>query len=465
MKKFILIYTLLLSAFFVQGQAYRTGLVFDDDKYDNAPVKATLTRGLYVESVPPSNSLKPYCPSPMNQGDFGTCVGWSSNWAARTIIEAMKNGWTDPAVINENAYSPGFIYQMIKDKNDQNCSYGASIFDALNYMKYNGSVKYEDFRPQCAPNVEATLQDKAMRHKIKDFARLFGREQSAQMKIETVKKSLSENYPVVFGMKCAPSFYDAKEVWEPTEDHNQKFGGHAMCVIGYDDNKYGGAFEIMNSWGEDWGNKGFIWIKYKDFGNFTKYAYEIFSEPARKTVPVVAEVPKEDFSGKVKFITDKGKTMEGELMGQYYKMIKKYASGTSFRIYLSNNEPAYVYALGTDNTEEIFQLFPYEPKVSAYLNYKQNDVALPSEDHYITMDNTVGKDYLCVLYSKDPLDIESIKASLAGTSGKFISRLKTVLGNKLVSPENVQFTSEEMSFKAFSKGGAVVALIVETDHI
>ncbi|MBT29728.1 MAG: cysteine protease [Thalassobius sp.] len=463
MKKTSLLILLIFNISLAIAQRHSTGLVFDDDKYDSAPVKATLTRGLYVEEIATSNSLKMYCPTPMDQGDFGTCVGWSSNWAARTIIEAMKNGWTDRETINQNAYSPGFIYQMIKDKSDQNCSYGASIFDALNYMKFNGSVKYQDFSSQCATSVESSLQQKAMSHKIKDFARLFGREQSPSIKIETVKKSLSENYPVVFGMKCAPSFYDAKDVWRPSEDPNGSFGGHAMCVIGYDDTKYGGAFEIMNSWGEDWGNDGFIWITYKDFGNFTKYAYEIISEPVKQ--PIIVAKPQEDFSGQLKLVTDKGKEMEGELMGQYYKLIKSYPSGTSFRIYLSNNEPAYVYAIGTDNTEEIFQLFPYAPEVSAALNYKKNDVALPSEDHYITMDNTVGKDYLCVLYSKDPLDIDQIKASLDRTNGRFMTRLKTVLGSKLISPENVNFNSNEISFKAFSKGGSVVALIVETDHI
>lgn len=461
MKQIFLFIILAIGVNAIYAQPYNTGLVFDDDKYDEAPIKATLTRGLYVESIPAQNSLKPYCPAPMNQGDYGTCVGWSSNWAARTIIEAMKNGWTDRNTINANAYSPGFIYQMIKDKSDENCSYGASIFDALNYMKFNGSVKYTDFDQQCTPSVDESVKDKAMRHKIKDFARLFGREQSPSIKIETVKKSLSENYPVVFGMKCAPSFYDAKEVWQPTEDHTGSFGGHAMCVIGYDDNKYGGAFEIMNSWGEDWGNDGFIWVRYEDFGNFTKYAYEVFSEPTRKPVAVATE----DLSGKVKFVTDKGKEMKGELVGQYYKMIQKYKSGTSFRIYMSNNEPAYVYALGTDNTQEIFQLFPYAPGVSAALNYKENDVALPSEDHYITMDNTVGKDYLCVLYSKDELDIEQIKRELEGTSGKFMNRLKMVLGDQLVAPENVSFEGEEIAFKAFSKGSSIVALIVETDHI
>ena len=37
-----------------------------------------------------------------------------------------------------------------------------------------------------------------------------------------------------------------------------------MVVIGYDDGLE--AFEVLNSWGTHWGNNGFVWIKYKDFG-------------------------------------------------------------------------------------------------------------------------------------------------------------------------------------------------------
>jgi len=44
----------------------------------------------------------------------------------------------------------------------------------------------------------------------------------------------------------------------------KNIGGHAMCIVGYDDTKFGGAFEIVNSWGDDWGNNGFLWIKYND---------------------------------------------------------------------------------------------------------------------------------------------------------------------------------------------------------
>jgi C1A family cysteine protease len=48
---------------------------------------------------------------------------------------------------------------------------------------------------------------------------------------------------------------NGKDVCYPSsKDYDKRgFGGHAMCVIGYDDYKTGkqGAFQIMNSWERD----------------------------------------------------------------------------------------------------------------------------------------------------------------------------------------------------------------------
>jgi hypothetical protein len=48
-----------------------------------------------------------------------------------------------------------------------------------------------------------------------------------------------------------------------------------MCVVGYDDARYGGAFEVQNSWGTKWGNAGYIWIPYTVFTDFVFEAYGI----------------------------------------------------------------------------------------------------------------------------------------------------------------------------------------------
>ena len=43
-------------------------------------------------------------------------------------------------------------------------------------------------------------------------------------------------------------------------------GYHAICVVGYDDNKK--AFKIINSWGDNWGIEGYGYISYDLFLNY-----------------------------------------------------------------------------------------------------------------------------------------------------------------------------------------------------
>ncbi|MCU0444921.1 MAG: hypothetical protein MUE85_08370 [Microscillaceae bacterium] len=92
----------LTSAF---AQQYKLGLNFDDDAYKKVEKKAQLMTRDYT-IMPKSYSLKKYSPTPGNQGQTGTCVGWSSTYAGRTILEAKANGWTDKTVIGQNIFSP-----------------------------------------------------------------------------------------------------------------------------------------------------------------------------------------------------------------------------------------------------------------------------------------------------------------------------------------------------------------------
>ena len=44
---------------------------------------------------------------------------------------------------------------------------------------------------------------------------------------------------------------------------NTKGGCHGMVVVGYSDTY--NAFKVVNSWGESWGDNGFVWIDYNAF--------------------------------------------------------------------------------------------------------------------------------------------------------------------------------------------------------
>lgn len=462
MKHCLFTFLLAIMSFAGFAQEYSLGMELNDAKYDSIPVKATLMTRDYV-SVPAKASLKKWCPIPKSQGRYGTCVGWSSAYAARTIVEAKGNGWTNKQKITSNTFSPGFLYKLIKYKSDIGCRRGSHISDAMQVMMNQGVPKYSEFPISCVASIPTNMFSKAKSYKIQDYARLFDRSYGKNFKVRAMKKSLASGHPIVIGMKCPRSFFKAKGVWKPLENSNLRFGGHAMCVIGYDDNKYGGAFEIMNSWGTKWGNSGFIWIKYDDFARFTKYAYEVIAFP--KTLPHQA-----DLSGELKFMQASGAEMGAEYVRKtskvgYYKMKKPYASGTQFRMYISNNQPAYVYAIGSDLSEETFMIFPNKRGISAALNYKSNNVAIPNEDYYVRMDNKIGTDYMCVLYSKKKLNIRQIRRNLKKYSGSFVDRIEKVMANDLVNSKNARFANDKITFKAASSGKSVIAMVVEITHV
>ena len=60
-------------------------------------------------------------------------------------------------------------------------------------------------------------------------------------------------------------------------------------VVGYDDNKYGGAFEIMNSWEHDLEIMGSS-AKYADFKKYIKTAYVLLTILVRQILIKIVEL-------------------------------------------------------------------------------------------------------------------------------------------------------------------------------
>ncbi|MEN9610658.1 MAG: hypothetical protein RLZZ628_1472 [Bacteroidota bacterium] len=612
--KQLLLLAIALVPLLAAAQNYATGLDLGDKSYKNVPVKARLISRDYT-SLPAAVSLKAYCPLPGDQNcptfilngetkqpycqvqrnGLGTCIAWSAAYGARTIMDAKRNGWTDKKVITANAYAPGFTYFAIKKSPNCNGS-NAGMPAAFRDMRDNGCPKMEDFTEHCPDDVSESILKKAKQGKIKDFITICREDDDHAYKVEAIKKALSEGLPVVTAVICPNSLSNAKMVWQPTENPATVQGGHAMCIVGYDNDKYGGAFEILNSWGSNWGNQGFIWMSYDDFCKFMIYSFEMFPIDAPKPAPPVVVVPPKpeppvvvppkpatetkivlkwtaptavstmtehenypiavnvqsqkrltdvslylngalsrgqstvpsnisgwwianyerniklfvgenrikitattedgkitseervvtlsapkpeslvDFSGKLSLMSSTGAAMLAQPIktrGQFvvsaldkanYRLKNPVKSGDRYRILLSNNEPAYVYVLASDLTHNVSILFPHEANISPALTYKSNHVALPDEAHWIELDNTIGTDYTCVLYSKENLDIQSIQNQVKEGSGTFRERLDKALKDKLVDEKNVVRLENEIGFSAKSDGKSVVGFILEMKH-
>ena len=48
----------------------------------------------------------------------------------------------------------------------------------------------------------------------------------------------------------------------PNTAREQYLGGHAVCLVGYNDNLAGGRFIARNSWGTSWAASGYFYMPY-----------------------------------------------------------------------------------------------------------------------------------------------------------------------------------------------------------
>ncbi len=445
-----------------------TGLMSDEAQYQTIPQVSRLINRSYT-SLPERFSLKEYCPKPGLQ-QYSDCVGWSTTYAARTILYAIRNNIQNRQTITTETFAPSFTYSQIKSsQTEAACKQGSYIEDAVKLIKDLGSIKNVDFEYSCSPVIENQDVRNASKFRIKNYKRLSGDYNSDRTQMmENIKKSLSEKRPIVIAMEVYDSFQKpsasaTKGLWEGKK--GKMVNRHAITVIGYDDSKYGGAFEIINSWGTFWGNEGFMWLKYQDFATVTYEAYEMADYETLAT-----NNTKADLAGSFEVLLDNGNSMPLRLNNTStetvnYTATKAYGTGTQFRLSFINNQPAYVYLIsyGT-NTQKVSNIFPFDG-YSAYLDYSKNEIMIPNEDYWVKMDNNVGTDYLCILFSKEELDIKAIAKQMQRQPGTFDTKLKAGLQNKIVENRNVNLAKDKINFEAKLNGKTVIPITLEIKHV
>lgn len=252
------------------------GLLLDDEAYEQLPYDRILTK----EPLKSRVSFEAFCPPVQAQGAYGTCVGFACGYYLRTIVEAKARHLTNKSAISKLAFSPSYLYEKAKSDGDYACTQGTYLTKVFAVLKEVGAAPFISFPyPACGQQTK-DADATAARYRIKDYERLFNVQDGDQLKIYNVKKALSGGSPVVVGMVTPTSFFGSGKLWEPKpgEDPQDKtLRGHALCIIGYDDNRYGGAFRVINSFGPRWADGGYCWISYQNIARFTRYGYKISS--------------------------------------------------------------------------------------------------------------------------------------------------------------------------------------------
>jgi hypothetical protein len=429
----------------------------------NETRKAQVYEGLEDDNVknplPEMVNLAAFAPSRQNQGKQGSCVAWSSAYAARTILEAASTR-QDP---NSIAYSPAYMYNAIALEDCQ----GSYIQKAMEFMQQNGAVRYQDFRydeNDCSRQANSTLIQQGQQNKIHGFHRLTETDDVNGINIRAIKEHLAKDAPVVIGMMVGGTFMQdmmGQKVWHPTNNDKDMtgFGGHAMCVIGYDDRVEGGAFQIMNSWGPQWGQNGIGYVRYGDFKEFTREAYGLDPLPKRGAALNVA------FEASIGLFNPETRTNVAlkSAGGNLFKTVSSIKKGSKFKIEIKNVVECYIYIFTPDVAGKSTVLFPYKPAHSPYCGI--TGFRLFPRKESIQADEVGNKEFMGVIVSKQALDYNALNIAInASSKPDFASKLNDAVAANVI--KNVSFNNGangSMNFKSTGDPKNIVATVVEID--
>ncbi|MBI3137828.1 MAG: peptidase C1A papain [Sphingobacteriales bacterium] len=447
------------------SQFSQSGYNFNPAEFNKASVYEGLEDDNAKNPIPEAVSLLRFAPDRSNQGQQGSCVAWSAAYAAQTILISAASG-SDP---NQIAFSPSYLYNQIRLEGCQ----GSYLQKAMEAMQKNGGVALSQYPyndQDCERTPNSSEVQVGRQNVIHGFTRITNGDNINEISVRGIKEHLAKDAPVAIGMMVGQSFMQdmmGKELWEPSgmDASQMGMGGHAMCVIGYDDRKFGGAFQIMNSWGPEWGKNGIAWVKYRDFSTYVREAYGIDPLPKRSAV---ANIPLECTIGLVNN-ANKEYIQLRSAGGNSFQTVSPIAVGTRFKMEIKNETECYIYIFGQETDGTSFVLFPYLKKgetVSKHSPYCGiTGYRLFPKSQSLEADSSGNRDYIAILVSKDELDYNQLNQAISSSpETNYAAKVNEALRSLQIRSVRYNNTSDgTIYFKAAANDNKAVAMIVAFD--
>lgn len=196
--------------------------------------------------LPKAVDLRRWCPPVMDQGQLGSCTAHGVTAALR--YNRINTGLEDVPLSRLQLYYDARVLE-----GNAEADVGAQIRDVIKVAAQHG-VGRESLWPydvsKWAVKPSVAVDEDAVNFEAVEYERV----PPVDAELRTV---LWTGRPVVIGVKLFSSF-ERDEVaangnvpmpsWGESE-----VGNHCMLLVGYEP----GADIVMNSWGEEWGDKGF----------------------------------------------------------------------------------------------------------------------------------------------------------------------------------------------------------------
>lgn len=250
-------------------------------------------------------SLDPCFPKVGSQGQQGSCAAWATTYYTYGFLEAKDNGWTEASLGNQSQLlNPGWTYNKVNAGWDGGSNalnngnilrdWGCPSWFTMPY--YDDGQSHSDtnypgvFDPYNDTDIVDWGDESAFReaplHRANGPVYL---PYDGATIISDLKSLLDSGLPITFRIDAdeySNGFADGNYTISSLE-YNSPTCNHLNTIIGYDngilDDGELGAFRVVNSWGDWWGDGGYFWLTYdalKEIGDLGQLATYYMTDKA-----------------------------------------------------------------------------------------------------------------------------------------------------------------------------------------
>lgn len=208
----------------------------------------------FVEHLPTKVDLRAGCSPVVDQGQLGSCTANAIASGLREYLE-LKAG--QPLTTLSRLF---LYYEERSLEGTIGEDSGAEIRDGMKVLNQIGVCPESDW-----PYDINTFTNPPTNQEVTDAAAYKINEYHRITSLNLLKAALAQGLPVVIGIDVYESF-ESDQVAKtgiipmPNTDTEKYLGGHAVLVVGYDDNR--DIFFVRNSWGTLWGDQGYFYLPY-----------------------------------------------------------------------------------------------------------------------------------------------------------------------------------------------------------
>jgi C1A family cysteine protease len=207
-----------------------------------------------LAKLPTKKDLRSGCPRVYDQGQLGSCT-------ANAIAGAMQ---FDQKKQRVRVFMPSRLFIYYNERvmeGSVNSDAGAQIRDGVKSVANIGVCPESEWPyniNKFATKPTAKCFTDAKKCQAVGYQRL------DSTNLNQLKGCIGSGFPFIFGFTVYDGFESQKVAKSGIVDmpgpKEKAVGGHAVMAVGYDDSKQ--RFTVRNSWGKDWGMKGYFTIPY-----------------------------------------------------------------------------------------------------------------------------------------------------------------------------------------------------------